>query len=78
MKFLALIVQKLLPQQTNIQTDLTKIITYPHTRMVKIKALKTWLHPYSAYTQYESGTNNMQTVGRTIHLSIDIQVADFH
>ena len=53
MKFLAIVVQKLLPEkthrqtdtqmdrhtdtQTHRQTDPTEIITFPHTRMVKIR-----------------------------------------
>ena len=40
MKFPAIAVQKLQPEQIDRQTDWTEIITYPHTRMVNMRTSK--------------------------------------
>ena len=39
MNFPASLVQKLQPEQTDTQTDLTEIITYLHTQMVNISIM---------------------------------------
>ena len=48
-KFLALAVNKLLPEQTDTQTDLTEIITCPHTRKVNMERA----YPYNSSSKLQ-------------------------